>query len=81
VRRILRLAVPVWKPTREELRVLNEYHYALTIYYAAVSNWLNGFNLPRNGEERGRLMDEKDKAEQACRTLRADLDKLRTEHP
>ena len=72
--------MPVWKPTREELRVLNEYHYALTIYYAAVSNWLNGFDLPRNGEERGRLADEKDKAEQACRTLRADLDKLRTDH-
>jgi hypothetical protein len=80
VRSILRLAVPVWKPTREELRLLNEYHYALTIYYSAVSNWLNGFDLPRNGEEHRRLTDEKDKAEQACRNLRADLDRLRTEH-
>jgi hypothetical protein len=71
--------VAVWKPTREEVQVLNEYNYALTIYYGAVSNWLNGFDLPPNGEERGRLTDEKDKAEQACRTLRADVDKLRTD--
>ena len=72
--------MPVWKPTRDELQVLNEYHYALTIYYRAVSNWLNGFNVPAKAEERRRLTDEKDKAEQACRTLRADLDKLRTDH-
>jgi hypothetical protein len=29
--------VAVWKPTREELKILNEYHYALKIYYDAVS--------------------------------------------
>jgi hypothetical protein len=55
---------------------LNEYHSALIIYYGAVSNWLKRFDIEGNDEERQRLTDEKDKAEQACRNLRADLDKL-----
>jgi hypothetical protein len=60
----------VWKPTREEVQVLNEYHSALIIYYGAVSNWLKRFDLQGNDEERQRLTDEKDKAEQACRNLK-----------
>ena len=67
----------VWKPTREEVQLLNEYHYALLIYYDAVSNWLSTFDIQGNAEERRRLTDEKNKAEQTCRSLRADLDKLR----
>jgi hypothetical protein len=70
----------VWKPTRQELQVLNQYHYALLIYYDAVSNWLKRSDIQGNSEERQRLTDEKNKAEQACRNLRADLDKLRTDH-
>jgi hypothetical protein len=71
------MTVAVWKPTREEVQVLNQYHYALLIYYDAVSNWLGTFNIQGNAEERQRLTDEKDKAEQTCRNLHADLDKLR----
>ena len=75
------MTVAVWKPTREELHALNEYHYALNIYYGAVLNWLNRIEIPENGEERQRLTEEKDKAERACTNLRADLDKLRADHP
>jgi hypothetical protein len=74
------MTVAVWKPTREEVQVLNEYHYALIIYDGAVFNWLNRFDIRGNAEEHQRLTDEKEKAEQACRNLRADLDKLRADH-
>jgi hypothetical protein len=67
------MTVAVWKPTREKVQVLNEYHYALIIYYGAVSNWLNGSDIPAEAEKRRRLTDEKDRAEQACRNLGADL--------
>jgi hypothetical protein len=72
--------VAVWKPTRKEVQVLNEYHYALNIYYGAVSNWLKRFDTHADAQEHQRLTDEKDKAEQTCRNLRADLDKLRVDH-
>jgi hypothetical protein len=71
------MTVAVWKPTREEVQILNQYHRALLIYYHAVSNWLSTCDFQGKAEERQRLTDEKNKAEQTCRTLRADLDKLR----
>jgi hypothetical protein len=71
------MTVAVWKPTREEVLILNQYHCALLIYYDAASNWLSTFDFQGNAEERQRLTDEKNKAEQTCRNLRADLDKLR----
>ena len=74
------MTVAVWKPTREEVQVLNEYNHALIAYYDAVSSWLKRFDMQGDGEERQRLTQEKDKAEQACRNLRADLDKLRADH-
>jgi hypothetical protein len=74
------MTVAVCKPTRKEVQVLNEYHSALIIYYSAVSNWLNRFDIQGNDEERQRLTDEKAEAEQACTNLRADLRKLRADH-
>jgi hypothetical protein len=74
------MTVAVWKPTREEVQVLNEYHYALITYYGAVSNWLKRFDIQTNDGGHQRLTDEKEKSEQACKHLRADLDRLRSDH-
>ncbi len=70
----------VWKPTREEVQVLNEYHHALNIYYDAVLNWLDRFDTHAEAEEQHRLTDEKDIAERTCTNLRAALDRFRAAH-
>jgi hypothetical protein len=71
--------VAVRTPTREELQLLAEYHGALNLYYDAVTNWLNRFDVQINTEDRQRLTENKDEAERTCGNLRAVLSKLRAE--
>ena len=50
-------------PTQEEQRLLTEYHCAVNIYYGLVAKWLGRYDLGIEDEERQRLSDRKDKAE------------------
>jgi hypothetical protein len=56
-------------PTQEEQRLLTEYHCAVNIYYGLVVKWLGRYDLGIEDEERQRLSDRKDKAEQVCTKL------------